>query len=100
MRNGNGRPPTLHDVALRANVSKQTISRVVNNKGEVSAETRQRVLAVIQELTQVLLIGKIAAQFGDDHRADADAALRQRSLQPRLCRSRPWRAFDDVKQHA
>ena len=45
-----GRQPTLSDVAARANVSKQTISRVINNKGEVADATRQRVLEVIQEL--------------------------------------------------
>ena len=50
MRDSNGKPPTLHDVAVCAKVSKQTISRVINNKGEVSAETRQRVLAAIHEL--------------------------------------------------
>jgi LacI family transcriptional regulator len=50
MRNAQGRPPTLHDVAARANVSKQTISRVINNKGEVSELTRQRVLEAIREL--------------------------------------------------
>jgi len=48
----NGRPlqPTLRDVARRAQVSVQTISRVVNNKGEVAEETRQRVLTAIDEL--------------------------------------------------
>lgn len=42
--------PTLKDVAQRANVSKQTISRVINNKGEVSESTRLRVLEVIREI--------------------------------------------------
>lgn len=45
-----GRQPTLSDVAQRANVSKQTISRVINNKGEVSEATRKRVLEVIREI--------------------------------------------------
>jgi LacI family transcriptional regulator len=49
-QDGRGRPPTLKDVALHANVSKQTISRVINNKGEVAGPTRQRVLEVIREL--------------------------------------------------
>lgn len=44
------RPPTLRDVAALANVSVQTISRVINNKGEVRASTRQRVLEAIQQL--------------------------------------------------
>lgn len=49
-RNGRSRPPTLDDVAELANVSRQTISRVVNNKGEIREATRQRVLAAIEEL--------------------------------------------------
>lgn len=44
------RPPTLDDVARRANVSRQTISRVINNKDEIRESTRQRVLVAIQEL--------------------------------------------------
>jgi len=44
------RPPTLDDVAQHANVSRQTISRVINNKGEIRESTRQRVLVAIQEL--------------------------------------------------
>jgi LacI family transcriptional regulator len=43
-------PVTMRDVARKANVSIKTVSRVVNNQGEVSAETRQRVLAAIEEL--------------------------------------------------
>jgi len=42
--------PTIKDVAARAGVSRQTVSRVINNKGEVSDETRARVLATIEEL--------------------------------------------------
>lgn len=41
---------TIADVANQAGVSAQTVSRVINNKGEISAETRERVLTVIQEL--------------------------------------------------
>lgn len=44
------RLPTLNDVAKRANVSKQTISRVINNKDDVAPATRQRVLEAIREL--------------------------------------------------
>ncbi|HET9016588.1 MAG TPA: LacI family DNA-binding transcriptional regulator [Thermomicrobiaceae bacterium] len=44
------RPPTLEDVARRAGVSRQTISRVINGKGEVAAATRERVLAAVLEL--------------------------------------------------
>jgi LacI family transcriptional regulator len=41
---------TLADVARRAGVSVQTASRVANNRGETSAETRAHVLRVIAEL--------------------------------------------------
>ncbi len=41
---------TLRDVAQRAGVSAKTVSRVVNNQGEISDETRARVQAAIQEL--------------------------------------------------
>jgi LacI family transcriptional regulator len=42
--------PTIKDVAARADVSRQTVSRVINNKSEVSSETRARVLAAIEDL--------------------------------------------------
>jgi len=41
---------TMRDVARKAGVSIKTVSRVVNNQGEISEATRQRVLAVIDEL--------------------------------------------------
>lgn len=41
---------TLKDVGLRAGVSAKTVSRVVNNQGEISDETRVRVQSAIQEL--------------------------------------------------
>lgn len=41
---------TMRDVAREAGVSIRTVSRVVNNLGEISEPTRQRVLAVIEEL--------------------------------------------------
>ncbi|MBN1658826.1 MAG: LacI family DNA-binding transcriptional regulator [Anaerolineae bacterium] len=42
--------PTIIDVAAKAGVSRQTVSRVINNKGEVSDTTRDRVLEAIDEL--------------------------------------------------
>lgn len=44
------RPPRLEDVASRAGVSHQTVSRVVNNHPNVSKATRERVEAAIAEL--------------------------------------------------
>ena len=41
---------TLKDVAEKAGVSVKTVSRVVNNQGEISAETREHVAAVLDEL--------------------------------------------------
>jgi LacI family transcriptional regulator len=40
----------MSDVAYQAGVSLMTVSRVINNKGDVSSETRQRVQDVIKEL--------------------------------------------------
>ena len=44
------RPPVMADVAARAGVSHQTVSRVLNSPGLVRPETRDRVLRSIAEL--------------------------------------------------
>ena len=44
-------PVTLQDVALKAGVSIKTVSRVINNQGEISEATRQHVLVIINELS-------------------------------------------------
>jgi LacI family transcriptional regulator len=41
---------TIKDVAKKAGTSYQTVSRVINNKPDVSTKTRERVLEVIEEL--------------------------------------------------
>lgn len=41
---------TIKDVAARAGISRQTVSRVLNDDGVVAEETRMRVLAAIDEL--------------------------------------------------
>lgn len=45
--------PTIRDVARRAGVAPITVSRVINNSGYVSPETRTRVEAAIAELRYV-----------------------------------------------
>ncbi|MBB6627793.1 LacI family DNA-binding transcriptional regulator [Nocardioides sp. KIGAM211] len=45
-----GRQPTMADVALRARVSHQTVSRVINEMAGVRPATEQRVRAAIEEL--------------------------------------------------
>jgi LacI family transcriptional regulator len=44
------RNATIRDVARLANVSVATVSRILNDKPDVSEETRQKVLSVIEEL--------------------------------------------------
>lgn len=41
---------TIYDIARLANVSKSTVSRVLNNQGNISMEARERVLKAIKEL--------------------------------------------------
>ncbi|MDQ8756972.1 LacI family DNA-binding transcriptional regulator [Sphingosinicella sp. LHD-64] len=45
--------PTINDVARLANVSKKTVSRVINRSPLLNAETRERVEKVIRELGYV-----------------------------------------------
>ncbi len=42
--------PTIADVAREAGVSRQTVSRALNNKGEISSDTLHRVREVIERL--------------------------------------------------
>jgi LacI family transcriptional regulator len=49
MHTRNGRP-TIKEVATAAGVSTQTVSRVINQRPDVSPETRKRVQGVIEEL--------------------------------------------------
>jgi LacI family transcriptional regulator len=45
--------PTIQDVARKAGVAPITVSRVINNSGYVSDETRQKVEAAVSELNYV-----------------------------------------------
>jgi len=47
---GSPRSPTMHDVAARAGVSHQTVSRVVNGFASIRPDTRDRVLEAISAL--------------------------------------------------
>jgi LacI family transcriptional regulator len=42
---------TIYEVAKQAGVSRQTVSRVINNKPDVASDTRKRVLGIISDLT-------------------------------------------------
>ena len=42
--------PTIYEVAKEAGVSRQTVSRVLNNRPDVSQETRKRVKEIIEQL--------------------------------------------------
>ncbi len=50
MRQKTGRA-TIKEVAFSAGVSTQTVSRVINNRPDVSPETRKRVQAIIEDLS-------------------------------------------------
>jgi len=52
-RSGSARRATIRDVAARAAVSHQTVSRVINDQTSVSEATRLRVLAAIEQLGYV-----------------------------------------------
>ncbi len=51
--NKNKSKPTINDVARIAEVSKRTVSRVINNSPKVNEETREKVQRVIKELKYV-----------------------------------------------
>ena len=53
VRSGDGRRPTIREVAASAGVSHQTVSRVINADGYVAEATRERVLGAIQQLNFV-----------------------------------------------
>jgi LacI family transcriptional regulator len=42
--------PTIKQVASAAGISTQTVSRVMNNRPDVSHETRERVLRIVAEV--------------------------------------------------
>lgn len=58
-KHNSGRDVTIFDVAEKAGVSHSTVSRVLNNKNNVNAETRERVL---QTMTQLGYVSNVSAR--------------------------------------
>ena len=46
----NSKRVTIQDVAAAAGVSRQTVSRAINNRGEISPETRAEILRIAEEM--------------------------------------------------
>lgn len=42
---------TIEDVAQAAGVSRQTVSRAINNRDEISVETRARIMAIVEQMS-------------------------------------------------
>ena len=95
-------PVTMKDVAKKAGVSIKTVSRVINNQGEISEETRQRIMQIVDELgyrpntlARGLLTGKtytvgviipdITDPFFPDLILGAEQAARSRDFNVFLC---------------
>lgn len=64
LSNSDSRPLTLRDVSEASGVSEMTVSRVLRNRGDVSAATRERVLKASKELGYVpnKIAGALASQ--------------------------------------
>ena len=64
MRKPEVRPLTLKDVSEASGVSEMTVSRVLRHQGDVSAQTREKVLAAAKELGYVpnRIAGALASQ--------------------------------------
>lgn len=62
-----GRGVTIFDVADKAGVSHSTVSRVLNNKENVNAETRERVLLAMTQLGYVSNVSARSLAGGSSH---------------------------------
>lgn len=99
-----GREPRLGDVAERAGVSVATVSRVLNNRGYLSRETRDRVARAIDELayrpnqlarslvrqrtgTIGLIVPTVAMPFFGEVAAQIENQLADNGLRLLLCNS-------------
>ena len=96
--------PRLGDVAERAGVLVATVSRVLNNRGYLSAATRSRVMAAIDEVgyqpnevarslltrrtgTVGLILPSVATPFYGEVAVHVEDALAGHGLRPLLCNS-------------
>lgn len=104
--------PTIADVAREAGVSRQTVSRALNNKGEISSDTLRRVREVIERLdyrpssiarglatrrtlTIGLVVPDIANPFFADISRGADDAAHEAGYSLLLCNT-----VEDPKREA
>jgi len=71
---------TLRDVSEASGVSEMTVSRVLRNRGDVSAETRDRVLAAAKRLGYVQ--NRIAGALMREARGSRATAPRRRRGPP------------------
>lgn len=98
----NTKRPTIRDVARVAEVAPTTVSRVINNKGYISDETRQRVESAIAELNYIpnslsqslryqktdtiaLLVSDITNPFWTTFARGVEDACQERNLHVILC---------------
>ena len=59
---------TIKDIAARAGVTATTVSRVINNRGYISEETRKKVTQAMQEMNYQFP-GKSAFQYDRGYRS-------------------------------
>ena len=94
------RPLTLRDVSEASGVSEMTVSRVLRNKGDVSAATRQKVQDAAKRLGYVP--NKIAGALASSRVAKSRRSVRSRFRLPKkrsigaLSQQVPLRLIDGV----
>ena len=89
------RPLTLRDVSEASGVSEMTVSRVLRNRGDVSAATREKVLTAAKSLGYVpnKIAGGLASQHSNGPPATS-AVVSQRSRV--ACVRATWNAISRV----